>query len=236
MKSTIRIIQGDSLQLVRNMKARMIFADPPDNTGMPYKGFSDFMSAGDYKNFLRHLLVASSRCKVFWLSYAAKYQSTVLCEVEPMPHRQFIWHYTFGQQGKRDCTPSYRPLLRIWQRGVGFYPKAIRIPSARQTKYNDKRDNPKGRVPDDVWTFPRVCGTFKERRKWIPNQHPEALLERIVLLSTRKGDTVIDMFAGSGSMLRVCRRLGRNCIGIDISKYYCSQIAKELKIKKEIGQ
>ena len=117
------------------------------------------------------------------------------------------------------------------QPGAKLYPKAIRVPSARQLKYNDKRADPKGRVPDDVWQFPRVCGTFHERRKWIPNQHPEALLERMVLLSTRKGDTVIDMFAGSGNMFRVCKKLGRRCIGIEISLHYCKMISKETDIK-----
>jgi len=108
-----------------------------------------------------------------------------------------------------------------------LYPDAIRVPSARQLKYNDKRANPKGRVPDDVWEFSRVCGTFKERRRWHPNQHPEALIERVVKFSTAPGDLVIDMFAGTGTVNRVCKRLGRPCIGIEISEFYCEQIIKE---------
>lgn len=108
-----------------------------------------------------------------------------------------------------------------------LYPNAILVPSARQLKYKDKRANPQGRVPDDVWEFPRVCGTFKERRPWHPNQHPEALIERIVKLSCVPGDLVIDMFAGTGTVNRVCKRLGIDCIGIEISEYYCEKIRNE---------
>ena len=32
------------------------------------------------------------------------------------------------------------------------------------TDYKDKRADPRGQVPGAVWHFPRVCGTFKERR------------------------------------------------------------------------
>jgi site-specific DNA-methyltransferase (adenine-specific) len=143
--------------------------------------------------------------------------------------RLFLWRFTFGQHRNSDCGNGYRPLLRIMRFGAVLYPDAIREPSARQTKYNDKRANPAGRVPDDVWEFPRVCGTFHERRKWHPNQHPEALIERIVKFSTKPGDLVIDMFAGTGTVNRVCKRLGIDCIGIEISRVYCEKIDNERK-------
>ena len=117
--------------------------------------------------------------------------------------------------------------MRFSRSGVTWNTGDIRVKSARQLKYKDKRANPLGRVPDDVWEFPRVCGTFHERRKWIPNQHPEALIERMVLMSTNPGDLVIDLFAGSGTVHRVCKRLGRQSISIDISQEYVDNIRRE---------
>ena len=104
-----------------------------------------------------------------------------------------------------------------------LYPDAIRVESARQ-KMGDKRADPRGRVPDDVWEFPRVCGTFHERKKWHPNQHPKDLLRRMVLFSTKPGDLVVDLFAGTGNMLEVCKELDRDCIGIELSEFYCDKI------------
>jgi DNA modification methylase len=37
------------------------------------------------------------------------------------------------------------------------------------------------------------------------------------------------MFAGTGTVNRVCKRLGIDCIGIEISKYYCEKIREECK-------
>ena len=226
MKS--KLICGDCLEVLPTLpKAVMIFADPPDNLKIKYKGFTDKRT--DYISWLWNVMyTGTTSSSIFWLSYNAQYQQQVLLQAwKAGTLRQFIWYYTFGQHNKYDCTSSYRPILRVMQEDAILYPDAIRVPSARQTKYNDKRANPAGRVPNDVWEFPRVCGTFHERRRWFPNQHPEALIERIVNFSTKKGDLVIDMFAGSGTVSRVCHRLNRPCISIEISKHYCTHIRKE---------
>lgn len=238
---------GDCLKVLPKLpKAKMIFADPPDNLGMKYEGFVD--KQDDYRLWLSEVFLRGiDQAEIFWLSYYHKYQTAVLgwaddCKSqldvrgwrnagEDIEWRQFIWRFTFGQHNNKDCGNGYRPILRIKRPGAILYPDAIRVPSARQLKYNDKRANPKGRVPDDVWEFPRICGTFKERKKWHPCQHPKDLLRRIVLFSTKPNDLVIDMFAGSGNMLEVCKELGRKCIGIEISKFYCEKIAEETGAK-----
>ena len=222
------IIHGDCLEVLPTLpKAKMIFADPPDNLSMKYEGFVD--KKDFYLTWLTCVIeTVLDKYNIFWLSYYHKYQPAVMGCCRFYKWRQFIWHFTFGQHRNSDCGNGYRPLLRIMKPDAKLYPDAIRVPSKRQTLYNDKRANPKGRVPDDVWKFPRVCGTFKEKRKWHPNQHPEALIERIIKLSTVEGDLVIDMFAGTGTVNRVCKRLKRQCIGIEISKYYCEKILNEV--------
>ena len=47
-------------------------------------------------------------------------------------------------------------------------------------------------------------------------QSPVSLLLRIVLSSTKIGDTVLDPFAGTGTTLVVSKQLNRNSIGIEI--------------------
>lgn len=212
-------------------KAKMIFADPPDNLRADYVDFDDsWPSHSSYYKWLLGVINAGAKhSDIFWLSYYHQCQPEVLSlkglEVVRW-WRQFIWRFTFGQHRESDFGNGYRPILRLTEVNAITYPDAVRVQSQRQ-RNKDKRANPKGRVPDDVWEFPRVCGTFKERRQWHPNQHPEALIERIVKFSTAPGDLVIDMFAGTGTLNRVCKRLGRSCIGIEISKFYCEKIAEE---------
>ena len=230
-----QIIQGDCLKVLPALPpAAMIFADPPDNIGCKYEGFDDrWPDGGEYCQWLYERIHAViwplSRPGIIWLSINNKWLFDMAAMLHGSPSYQtrlFPWRYTFGQHNSHDCGSGYRPILRFMRAGAKLYPNAIREPSARQTKYGDKRADPRGRVPDDVWEFSRVCGTFKERKAWHPCQHPKALLRRMVLLSTKPGDLVIDLFAGSGNMLEVCRELGRDCIGIEISKFYCEKIAE----------
>lgn len=229
-----KIICGDCLQVLPTLpKAAMVFADPPDNIGCRYEGFEDeWRTSDEYLDWLNELIwmvCDQQEVDIFWLSFNRLWLLDLYASMPALLNvevRQFIWRYTFGQHNNHDCGSGYRPLLRFMRHGAKLYPDQIREPSLRQTRYGDKRANPKGRVPDDVWEFPRVCGSFKERKRWHPCQHPKGLLRRMVLLSTQPGDLVIDCFAGSGNILEVCRDLGRSCIGIEISEYYCKKIAE----------
>ena len=58
-----------------------------------------------------------------------------------------------GRMAKRKATPS-RCLQAVDLDGITFNDEAIRVPSARQLVYADRRANPKGRVPDDTWIIP----------------------------------------------------------------------------------
>jgi len=67
----------------------------------------------------------------------------------------------------------------------------------------------------------------KERLGY-PTQKPEALLDRIVLASSREGDTVLDPFCGCGTAVTVAQRLGRRWIGIDVIHLAISLIKARL--------
>ena len=139
-----------------------------------------------------------------------------------------------------------------------FNRDAVAVPSARQTTYADRRANPKGKLPDDTWYLrpqevdgddvsyfradedtwylSRLCGTFKERQGWHPCQLPEALLERIVKLSSNAGDVVFDPFVGSGTTLAVAARLGRHWAGTEMSDDYAKRATERIEHVAETGE
>jgi DNA modification methylase len=94
-----------------------------------------------------------------------------------------------------------------------FRSEEIRVPSQRMLAGDKRAAGP--RVPDYVWEIPRLVGNAAERLPAHPCQLPEALLERVLLCSTRPGDIVLDPMAGTGTTLRVAQRLGRRFLGIE---------------------
>jgi DNA modification methylase len=86
-------------------------------------------------------------------------------------------------------------------------------------------------VPDDVWDFPRVVGNAGERRAWHPTQHPEGLITRIVQLTSPS--SVYDLCAGTGTVLRVCKRLKIECVSVEIDPLYAGKIAQENEVPYE---
>jgi site-specific DNA-methyltransferase (adenine-specific) len=75
------------------------------------------------------------------------------------------------------------------------------------------------KVPGNVWDFSRVRFKMNEYENH-PSQKPEALLERVILASSNKGDIVLDPFSGSFTTSAVAVRLERKAIGIDINPDY----------------
>lgn len=85
-----------------------------------------------------------------------------------------------------------------------------------QNKYGKRYYvDPAGKLEDDVWEL-TLSSRTKERLGY-PTQKPEALLEKIISISTDPGDIVLDPFCGCGTTLVAAHRLGRKWIGIDIS-------------------
>jgi site-specific DNA-methyltransferase (adenine-specific) len=71
-----------------------------------------------------------------------------------------------------------------------------------------------GKTPTDVWWHTIVPTNGKERIGY-PSQKPKGILKRIIEVSSKEGDTVLDFFAGSGTTGDVCNDFNRNFILID---------------------
>jgi len=225
-----KIVVGDCIKRLGECpQADLVFADPPFNIGYKYDVYKDNRKYNEYYAWTEKWMAAC--CNVlkptgsFWVAIGDEYAAEVRIIARKLGlhlRNWVIWHYTFGQCTKSKFARSHAHLF-YWTKDpkrFTFDDMGVRIPSARQTTYKDKRANPKGKIPDDVWSFSRVCGTFNERVQWHPCQMPERVLERIVKVSSKPGDLVVDPFVGSGTTAVVAARLGRQYFGIDISEDY----------------
>ena len=78
----------------------------------------------------------------------------------------------------------------------------------------------------------------KEYPKIHPTQKPINLLKRLIEIFTDEEDVVIDPVAGSGSTLRACAELNRNCYGFEIKKDFYKkakeQMLSDIKVQTTI--
>ncbi len=242
MNSHKRIICANALDFLDQTPiVKAMFADPPDNLGLKYDQYKDRLPPECYRDWLELLILKSLvKCSVLWLSVHHSHLLTV-CSIAERTLRQrhpahsaslFFWLHSFSQYDDRDCAQSHRPILRITSPMCRLYPDAIRIVSERMLIGDRRAAGP--RVPDNIWEYPRVCGNSAERRAWHPTQHPEALIQRMQLLSCSAGETWVDLFAGSGTSFR-SRGAGGPIIGVEISRSYCDRIAEEHGLSVEMA-
>lgn len=67
----------------------------------------------------------------------------------------------------------------------------------------------------------------KERKLWgHPTQKPEYLIERLLHRHSQEGMSVLDPFMGVGTVPAVCKRTGRNCMGIEKDPNFYSRAVR----------
>ncbi len=236
-----RLLQGDCLKVLCRLRDRVdtLFADPPDNIKLGYETYADNLSDVEYiKQLQAWLECFVLKAKTVWFSFNAKWTfqvGKIVTQLEDLYGDQIeakpcVQAITFGQHNHHDLGNNHRPLLRLQWNDAPLFPDAIRVPSWRQ-EHGDKRADPRGRVPGDVFDFPRVTGNSKQRRAWHPTQLNEGLVERCLKLTTPPGGTVLDPFGGTGTTLRVAKRLGLSCTLIELDPNYCKKIAEEHELE-----
>jgi DNA modification methylase len=256
--------QGDCLQLLSSLPADTIplaFCDPPYNIGFDYGGeYDDTMSASEYKRWSRSWLEQVHRVLhphgTFWLAIGDEWAADLICEARSLGFHLrswIIWYYTFGVNCDKKFTRSHAHLLYFTKHRTQFTFNAndIRVPSAREAVYRDKRAKPGGRLPDDtwilrpqqlpdafsaegdVWFIPRICGTHKQREPGMPTQMPEQLLGRIIRACSNPGDYVLDPMAGSGTSLAVAKKLGRRYLGYEQSAAFYQRARARVRGARE---
>ena len=128
---------------------------------------------------------------------------------------------TFNQllQEYSDATLLERTTRFKFHDKEGRYRLTTRRDSSGE-KYRAKVYLHQGVPLDDVWDISIINATSKERLGY-PTQKPEALLERIIKVSSNPKDVILDPMCGGGTTIAVAHKLKRKWIGIDVSPLAC---------------
>jgi DNA modification methylase len=109
----------------------------------------------------------------------------------------------------------------IDEQGKVFY--SIKSAGREYRYYEDEYIN-----PGDVWSDISHLQQKDPERTGYDTQKPEKLIERILKVSTRAGDLVMDLFVGSGTLPAVAQKYGRNWVGVDSSVFSLHSSRKRL--------
>ncbi len=260
MTSRLNIVHNEDciagMQKLADGAVDLAFADPPFNIGYEYDVYHDELDSDEYVNWCSQWIGEVVRvlkpAGTFWLAIGDEYAAELKVLMQRQHHlvcrSWVVWYYTFGVNCKFKFSRSHAHLFHMVKdpKNFTFNADQVRVPSARQLVYADRRANPTGRLPDDTWIlrpqdlpdsfqadedtwyYPRVAGTFKERAGWHGCQMPEQLLGRIIRACSHEGEVVLDPFGGSGTTLAVAKKLGRKFIGYELSAEYAEQIRMRL--------
>ncbi len=240
MTDNHQIICGDASNVMAQMpnsSVDLIIADPPYNLNKDYGNGSDNQTWVEYERFTNawldeavRLLKPDGSIYVFMgVRFIARLFHILDQERKLVFNTWITWHYTQGMGRKTGFSPRHEDILFFTKsQQCTFNLNEVRIPQ----KYFRERNNMAGANPGDVWQFSHVHYCSAEREQH-PTQKPEALMERVIKASSRKGELVLDPFLGSGTTCKVAKLLGRRSVGIELNPDYVSMSIRRLQMASD---
>lgn len=231
-----RIIHGDCLKYLSekkiSQKVDLTFLDPPFNQDKEYNSWNDNLPEGKYWQIMKDVCrgvfeITSDGGAIYFMQREKNAEFVLRCFSQTGWSFQnlIIWK---KKTSAVPCSNKFGKHYQIIAFAIkGETPRVfnrLRISPPLPPNYKYEREN--GIYLTDVWDDIRelTSGYFagdeairKENgERFHKQQSPIALLIRIILSSTKIGDTVLDPFAGTGTTLIVAEQLGRKSIGIEI--------------------
>lgn len=235
MDKNLNVICGDSIEEMKKIpdkSVKLVVTDPPYNLNKNYGISQDNLNFEKYLNFSKKWISEAVRVLTddgsIYVFMGMRYISYIFIILEQEFKLNFnswiTWFYTQGIGKTKGFSPRHDDILFFTKdKKFTFNLDSVRVPQ----KFYRSVNNMRGANPGNVWEFSHTHYCNKNRKNH-PTQKPEALFERIILVSSNENDLILDPFAGSGTALRVCQQVNRKCIGIEINPDYVEMIQKRL--------
>ena len=187
----------------------LVITDPPYNQGYHYNKYKDKLSENEYIDLLSKIPIP---CVI--IHYPEETINILPKAINSKCEQVVCWVYN-SNTGKQSrliswwgCKPDFRKATQPYK------------------NLDDKRIQKRiaeGKIGSklyDWWNINQVKNVSKEKTHH-PCQIPEKLIENIILTTANEKDTIIDVFAGSGTTGFVAEKLGYNSIMYEIDSKYC---------------
>lgn len=245
MVDGICLIQGDCIEKIKdipNNSIDCIVTSPPYWKGFEYEAYFN-----SYKQYLDWCELWLKECKrilspngTFWLNVINDSEITIrafeMMEIATRKimfklHDTIIW-YRYNQQPantNRQLTNQCEYVFMLRHTSTG-------IELDKASAYANCPSMFKTKNVGNVWELPFNSGKSfsgfgrkETKSKWGHSGFPVELPETCILLTTKPGDIVLDLFMGSGTTGVACKKLNRQFVGIELDKKYFELANKRIQ-------
>ena len=225
----------------------MVLTDPPYNVA--YVGGTkdaltienDRQEDGEFQDFLARAFEAADNVLkpggsiYVWLADSEQYNFTAAWRRVGWKLRQvLVWVKNSLVLGRQDYQWQHEPCLYGWKDGAAHYFCNDRT---QTTVIEDKPDIKKMKVADlrkmvtellDVREVPTtvIHENKPARNAEHPTMKPVKLIARLIRNSSKRGETILDSFGGSGTTMIAAEQLGRICLTVELDPHYCDVIRR----------
>lgn len=241
----------DVERLMAGRKADLLLTDPPYNValgvgetpeeakkrrrrtdGLTIK--HDAMSEDEFEEFLvvafgnayNHMKAGAA----YYSWYASKSQKRFELALERanlQPRQILIWIKHSLVLGRQDYQWRHEPCFYGWKEGAAHY----FIDARTLTTVTDDIDSlNREQLLERIKELSALTTTIYEdkptRSELHPTMKPLGLFKKQIRNSSREGETVLDLFGGSGTTLIACEELNRKCCMMEFDPFYASAIIK----------
>ena len=248
------IINGDTFEIlpfIKDKSVDLLVVDPPYNLTKRFGGMNFKKTDTDsYAEYTRKWLEAvlpklKSGASVYvccdWQS--SMVIGNVLAEYLTVRNR-----ITWQREKGRGAAANWKNGMEdIWFATVSdeytFNLDAVKIrkkvvaPYKENGKPKDWEETAEGNFrntcPSNFWDDISIPYWSMPENTTHPTQKPEKLIAKLILASSNEGDTVLDIFAGSGTTPVTAKKLGRKYIAIELDKQYCIFAQKRLEMAEQ---
>ena len=195
-----------------------------------------------FKGFPRNhdiLLYYSKNEDFIWnrqfLPHDPEYVEKFYRHVETGTDRRYrLSDLTNPNRNRPNLTYEWNGNLRVWrwtkERMQQAHDDGLLYYSSTGLAYQKRYlDEMQGNPADTIWDGIRPIQAQSTERLGYPTQKPQALLERIIQVSSNEGDVVLDPFCGCGTAVAAAHNLNRQWMGIDITHLAVALMKNRLK-------
>ena len=237
--NSCEVTQTDCISYMQGMDAEsvdLICTSPPYKANKSYETWKSFE---DYEDFANQWVEQAARILTPTGTMMLNVGYTKIGRNETLPltylyHRlahkhglklvqEIVWRYYGGMSYKLRYTHRTEHVMWLTKDpdNCTFNLDNIRV---KEWKTYDKRNNPLGKNPTDVWEIKRVVGGSGagEMKYKHPAQFPPLMVERIIKGHSNEDDLVFDPFLGTGTTCVIAKELKRNSLGCELIDDYIS--------------